>query len=247
MFLEGLAAHPDRRLADLPILTLSERRRLLIEWNATDAQYPGQVCIHELFEAQAARAPAATTFVCEDAQITYEELNSRSNRLARHLQVLGVGPEVLVGIYIDRSFDFVVALLATFKSGGAYLPLDPSYPKERLAFMLKDAGVSVLLTLTRFVPEIPGEERKFFCLDGDSELLGQYPDTNLATRCSPQQLAYVIYTSGTTGQPNGVAVEHRQLLNRFYWMWEEYPFAPDEVGCQKTGMHLVIKSVSTKV
>ena len=239
MFLEGLAAHPDRRLADLPILTLSERRRLLIEWNATDAQYPGQVSIHELFEAQAARAPAATTFVCEDAQITYEELNSRSNRLARHLQVLGVGPEVLVGIYIDRSFDFVVALLATFKAGGAYLPLDPSYPKERLAFMLKDAGVSVLLTLTRFVPEIPGEERKFFCLDGDSELLGQYPDTNLATRCSPQQLAYVIYTSGTTGQPKGVAVEHRQLLNRFYWMWEEYPFAPDEVGCQKTAANFV--------
>src|SRR5215831_14867509 len=159
MFLEGLAAHPDRRLADLPILTLSERRRLLIEWNATDAQYPGQASIHELFEAQAARAPAATTFVCEDAQITYEELNSRSNRLARHLEVLGVGPEVLVGIYIDRSFDFVVALLATFKSGGAYLPLDPGYPKERLAFMVKDAGVSMLLTLSRFLPELPAEEQ----------------------------------------------------------------------------------------
>ena len=118
-------------------------------------RYPGQVSIHELFEAQVARAPAATAFVCEDARITYAELNSRSNRLARHLQALGVGPEVLVGIYIDRSFDFVVALLATFKAGGAYLPLDPSYPKERLAFMLKDAGVSVLLTLSRFLPETP--------------------------------------------------------------------------------------------
>ena len=239
MFLEGLVAHPERRLADMPILTAAERRQLLIEWNATDAQYPQDAFIPELFEAQVARGPAETAFVCEDARITYSELNSRSNRLARHLQALGVEPETLVGIYVDRSFDFVVALLATFKSGGAYLPLDPSYPKARLAFMLKEAGVSMLLTLSRFLPELPAEEQKVFCLDADCELLEQYADTNLATRFSLQQLAYVIYTSGSTGRPKGVAVEHRQVLNRLYWMWEEYPFGPDEVACQKTAANFV--------
>ena len=239
ILLQSIVADPDQRVHDLPLLSDAERRQLLIEWNATKTDYPHEENIVSLFEAQVARSPAATALVCEEARITYAELNSRSNRLARHLQVLGVGPEVLVGICIDRSFDFVVALLATFKAGGAYLPLDPSYPKARLAFMLKEAGVSVLLTLSRFLPELPVEGQKVFCLDADCELLGQYPDTNLATRCSPQQLAYVIYTSGSTGQPKGVAVEHRQLLNRLYWMWEEYPFAPDEVGCQKTAANFV--------
>ena len=239
ILLQSIVADPDQHVHDLPLLSDAERRQLLIEWNATKTDYPREENIVSLFEAQVARSPEATALVCEEARITYAELNSRSNRLARRLQALGVGPEVLVGICIDRSFDFVIALLATFKAGGAYLPLDPSYPKERMAFMLKDAGASVLLTLTRFVQEIPVEGRKLFCLDADRELLGQYPDTSLANRLSPEQLAYVIYTSGSTGQPKGVAVEHRQLLNRVHWMWEEYPFAPDEVGCQKTAANFV--------
>ena len=239
ILLQSIVADPDQHVHDLPLLSDAERRQLLIEWNATKTDYPREENIVSLFEAQVARSPEATALVCEEERITYAELNSRSNRLARRLQALGVGPEVLVGICIDRSFDFVVVLLATFKAGGAYLPLDPSYPKERLAFMLKDAGASVLLTLTRFVQEIPVEGRKLFCLDADRELLGQYPDTSLANRLSPEQLAYVIYTSGSTGQPKGVAVEHRQLLNRVHWMWEEYPFAPDEVGCQKTAANFV--------
>ena len=182
ILLQSIVADPDQHVHDLPLLSDAERRQLLIEWNATKTDYPREENIVSLFEAQVARSPEATALVCEEAQITYAELNSRSNRLARHLQALGVGPEVLVGICIDRSFDFVIALLATFKAGGAYLPLDPSYPKERMAFMLKDAGVSVLLTLTRFVQEIPVEGRKLFCLDADRELLGQYPDTSLANR-----------------------------------------------------------------
>jgi amino acid adenylation domain-containing protein len=237
--LEGVAANPDRRLSELPLLTEAERNQLLNKWNATTTDYPREESIVSLFEAQVACNPEATALVCEEARITYAELNSRSNSLAGHLQALGVGPEVLVGICIDRSCDFVIALLATFKARGAYLPLDPSYPKERLAFMLKEAGVSVLLTLSRFLPELPVEGQKVFCLDADCELLGQYADTNLATRCSPQQLAYVIYTSGSTGRPKGVAIEHRQVLNRLYWMWEQYPFGPDEVGCQKTAANFV--------
>ena len=238
-FLEGLVADSDRRLGDIPLLTRRERRQIVADWNSTRVDYPSEENVVSLFEAQVARTPEATAFVCEGAQITYAELNSRSNRLARHLQALGVGPEVLVGICIDRSFDFMVALLATFKAGGAYLPLDPGYPKERLAFMVEDARVNVLLTLTRHVPELPVEGRTLFRFDVDGELLTEYPDTSVTNRVSPQQLAYVIYTSGSTGQPKGVMVEHAQLLNRFYWMWREYPFAPGEVGSQKTAANFV--------
>jgi amino acid adenylation domain-containing protein len=237
-FLEELVSNPDRRLAAFQILTPAERRQMLVEWNATDAELP-RVGVQELFEAQVERTPGATALICEDETITYAELNSRSNRLASHLRVLGVGPEVLVGICIDRSIDFVVALLATFKAGGAYLPLDPSYPKERLAFMLDDAGIRVLLTLTRLESDLPTEGRTVLRLDVDRELLAQCPESNLAHRSSQHELAYVIYTSGSTGRPKGVAVEHGQIVNRLRWMWSEYPFAPDEIGCQKTAANFV--------
>jgi surfactin family lipopeptide synthetase C len=237
--LEGMPAHPGLRLGDLPLLTAAEHRRLVLEWNATAAAYPAEAGIAELFEAQAARTPASAAFICEDDCITYAELNSRSNRLARHLQTLGVGPEVLVGICIDRSIDFVVALLAIFKAGGAYLPLDPRYPKDRLAFMVDDAGVGVLITQEHAAPELAAEGRKLFRLDADREVLDGYADTALGSGFSPQQLAYVIYTSGSTGEPKGVAVEHGQLLNRLHWMWHEYPFSPAEVACQKTAAGFV--------
>ena len=239
LFLEAFASRPELRLADVPMLTAAERRRLIVEWNDTDADYPWQASIHELFEAQVARSPEATALICDEARITYAALNSRSNILAHHLQALGVGPEVLVGICIERSIDFVVALLAVFKAGGAYLPLDPSYPIGRLAFMLEDAGVTVLLRTAALVPDLPAGDVRVCCLDADRELFERYPSANLPTRHSPGQLAYVIYTSGSTGQPKGLAVEHRQVLNRFHWMWERYPFSPGEIGCQKTATNFV--------
>src|SRR2546421_8488033 len=140
---------------------------------------------------------------------------------------------------MERSFDFVVALLATFKAGGAYLPLDPSYPKERLEFMLKDAGVKVVLTQKRFAPALRARRRKLFCVDSDAASLRRYPAKNLTTHLSPQQLAYVIYTSGSTGKPKGALGLHSATLNRFAWRWHKYPFEPGEVCCQKTSLGFV--------
>src|SRR5262249_7982371 len=137
--LAGTVADPEQRLSDLPFLTEEERRQLLVEWNATQADYPRDQCIHQLFEAQGERTPEATAVIFEEEQLTYRELNRRANQLAHHLRALGVGPEVLVGICMERSVEMVVGLLGILKAGGAYVPLDPAYPKERLAFILKDA------------------------------------------------------------------------------------------------------------
>jgi len=144
--LNGIVADPDQRISHLPILDDAERHRLLIEWNNTEADYPRDNCVHELIEGQAKRTPDAIAITFHRQQLTYRELNARANQLAHYLQELGVGPEKLVGICAERSLDMVIGLLGILKAGGAYLPLDPSYPKERLAFMLEDAQVSVVLT-----------------------------------------------------------------------------------------------------
>jgi amino acid adenylation domain-containing protein len=236
--LDAIALNPDCALGDVPILTGGERKQLLDDWNNTKHALLHEDSVVDLFQAQQQRTPDAVAFICGDERITYAELNARANRLAHHLQALGVGPEVLVGLCIERSFDFVVALLAIFKAGGAYLPLDPAYPRERLEFMLKDAGVTVLVTLDRKV-SAPSDGLTLVRLDADHQLLDCHPNTDPRTRRSPQQLAYVIYTSGSTGQPKGVEVEHMQVLNRLHWMWEAYPFQPGEVACQKTAANFV--------
>src|SRR4028118_1768190 len=143
--LKGIVEGPDQRLSELPLLTEGERHRLLFEWNGTATEYPRDLCVHELFEEQVERTPDAVAAVFEDQQLTYRELDRRANQLARHLRALGVGPETLVGICLERSLEMVVGLLGILKAGGAYVPLDPAYPKERLAFMLEDASVGVLL------------------------------------------------------------------------------------------------------
>jgi surfactin family lipopeptide synthetase C len=237
--LDAIARNPDCALGDVPILTGGERKQLLDDWNNTKHALPRRDSVIDLFQAQHTRTPDAVAFTCGDERITYAELNARANRLAHHLQALGVGPEVLVGLCIERSFDFVVALLAIFKTGGAYLPLDPTYPRERLEFMLKDAGIAVLVTLDRMVSALPSMGLTLVRLDADHHLLDRHPNIEPTTRLSPQQLAYVIYTSGSTGQPKGVAVEHMQVLNRLHWMWETYPFKLGEVACQKTAVNFV--------
>ena len=237
--LDAMASNPYCAVGKVPILTVSERKQLVDDWNNTDQEITETENLVDLFEAQCARTPEAVALQYEEARITYAELNSRANRLARHLQTIGVGPEILVGVCMERSFDFVVGLLATFKAGGAYLPLDPSYPKERLEFMLKDAGVTVVLTQKRFSPALRGRRRKLFCVDSDAAALRRYPAKNLTTQLSPQQLAYVIYTSGSTGKPKGALGLHRATLNRFAWMWRKYPFEAGEVCCQKTSLGFV--------
>jgi amino acid adenylation domain-containing protein len=217
--LAGMVANPSQRLADLPILTAAERRQLLVDWNNTSMTYPQytvppqEVCIHQWFEAQVARAPNTVAVVFEEQELTYRELNSRANQLAHYLQALGVGPEVSVGIYVERSLNMVVGLLGILKAGGAYVPLDPAYPQERLNFVLQDAQILVLLTQQRLLTACNELQTQIVCLDTDWERIAQESGTNPVTKVTPENLVYVMYTSGSTGTPKGVAIEHQQLCN----------------------------------
>lgn len=237
--LDAIATNPYYTVREVPILTIPERKQLLEDWNDTEQTIALNESLTDLFEDQCARTADAVALQYEGARITYAELNAQSNRLAWHLKMLGVGSEVLVGICMDRSVDFYVALLATFKAGGAYLPLDPKYPKERLEFILKDAGVRLVLTQKRFAPALRTKRRKVFSVDAGAASLRKYPTTNLRSEIFSQQLAYVIYTSGSTGKPKGALGLHSATLNRFAWMWHKYPFAVGEVCCQKTSLGFV--------
>jgi non-ribosomal peptide synthetase component F len=208
--LKGVVAHPEQRLSRLPLLTADEQHRLLMEWNDTTTGYPEDLCLPELFAAQVERTPDAIAVIFKDRLLTYRELNEDANRLAHYLLTLGVGPGVLVGVSLPRSPELIVALLGIFKAGGVYLPLDPTYPKERLAFMLTDAHVPVVLTDTQCVGLFTDQRPRFVCLDANHRLLaGQSTDQPL-NRITSEDLAYVIYTSGSTGQPKGVAVPHKR-------------------------------------
>ncbi|MCG6136134.1 MAG: amino acid adenylation domain-containing protein [Nostoc sp. LLA-1] len=211
--LEGIVANPQARLLDLPILTTNELNQQLLEWNNTEVEYPQQQCIHELFEAQVQKTPDAVAVVFEDKQLTYGELNARANQLAHYLQKLGVKPEVLVGICVERSLAMVIGLLAILKAGAAYVPLDPSYPQERLAYILEDTQASVLLTQTSLLEVIPPHKAQVVCVDTDWHLIEQQSQENLFFQLTPDNLAYTIYTSGSTGKPKGVQIAHIALSN----------------------------------
>jgi amino acid adenylation domain-containing protein len=213
ILLEGMGDNPTQRLVDLPMLTEAERHQLLVEWNDASLVSHQDSCIDQLFENQVARTPDAVAVVFEDQHLTYQELNMRANQLAHYLQVMGVGPEVLVGIYVERSLEMVVGLLGILKAGGAYVPLDPVYPQERLTFILHDAQIPVLLTQQSLSIGLTGHQAQVICLDADWDLIAQESDTNPVRKATPDNLVYVIYTSGATGVPKGVAVEHRQLCN----------------------------------
>jgi surfactin family lipopeptide synthetase A len=210
---EGIVADPEKRLAELPILTEAEQRHLLVEWNGTQTTYPKDQCIHQLFEAQVERTPNAVAVVYENTHLTYRELNRKANQLAHHLRKLGVGPEVLVGICVERSLEMVVGVLGILKAGGAYVPLDPSYPDERLAFMLEDAQVRVLVTQQPLIRHLLNHGTKVICLDADEPVLAQQREVDPTSIATPDNLAYVIYTSGSTGRPKGVQILHRAVVN----------------------------------
>ncbi len=233
--LEGIAANPEQRISALPLLTDPERQQLLIEWNDTKRDYPKDKCIHELFEAQVERTPDAIALVFEEQQLTYRELNNRANQLAHYLNELGVGTEVLVGICMERSLEMVTGLLAILKAGGAYVPLDPSYPKERLAFMIGDSQVPVVLTQSKFLEHLPtlAIPNRTVCLDTDWETMAQESAENPTSSAKAENLAYVIYTSGSTGNPKGVMVEHRSLGNYLCW-FSKSPLAEKAVNLPVT-------------
>ncbi|MET0623242.1 MAG: amino acid adenylation domain-containing protein, partial [Pyrinomonadaceae bacterium] len=210
--LEAVAADPDRRVADLPLLTDAERRRLA-RWNDTRTEYPRDACVHRLFEQQAAATPDAVALSLGDRALTYAELDARADRLAAHLRALGVGPEVIVGLCVERSIEMVVGLLGILKAGGAYLPLDPEYPADRLRFMLEDAGATVLVTRRNLVERLPRTPARVFCLDAEGEATaGKYEPVAHTASVTADNLAYVMYTSGSTGVPKGVAVPHRAVV-----------------------------------
>jgi amino acid adenylation domain-containing protein len=206
-----------RRIGELELLTPEERLLLLEEWNQTERPYPQDRPIHELFAEQAARTPERVALVGDRGQVSYRELDRRANQLGHYLQRLGIGTEALVGIYVERSIEMVVGVLGALKAGGAYLPLDPEYPPERLAFMMADAGVRVTLMLEELKDRLPALCGQTVCLDGEWESIGaeseSLPAPGPNSEAGPETLAYVIYTSGSTGRPKGVMIAHRGLRN----------------------------------
>ncbi len=223
---ESAAADLETPVAELEILSQAEREKLLIDFNNTKATFPPGHCIHHLFEQQAAHTPQALALVYEEQQMSYQELNARSNQLAHYLQRMGVRAETRVAICVERSADMLIGLLGILKAGGAYVPLDPALPNERLAFMLDDAQPLLLLAKESSRSNLPAESCPVLWLDADSELFAQEDTGNPSSQVAAENLAYIIYTSGSTGRPKGVAVEHRQLTNYVNAIWQRLDLPP---------------------
>jgi amino acid adenylation domain-containing protein len=214
--LDGIVANPDKRLSALPGLTLEERRQLLSEWNGAGRARPPEQCLHEAFEAQAELRPDAIAVTFEKEHLTYGELDRRANQLARYLRRLGVGPEMHIGISFERGVELVVGLLGILKAGGTYVPLDPTYPKERLSFMLEDAQVPLLLTSEKLLPLLETrQDIRGVCLDSEWGIIAQESTEKLTPGATAENLAYTIYTSGSTGRPKGVQVKHASVVALF--------------------------------
>jgi amino acid adenylation domain-containing protein len=213
VLLEAVALDPDQPISTVPLLTEAERHQLLVAWNDTHGDYPKASCLHQLFEEQVTRTPEATAAIFGDQLLTYRKLNACANQLANHLRTLGVGPEVLVGICVERSLEMVVGLLGILKAGGAFVPLDPVSPKERLTVILEDSRLPVLLTQDRLAESFAENGPHIIRLDTDCDMIGRESLENLSIRATPENLAYVTYTSGSTGKPKGVMIENRSVVN----------------------------------
>jgi amino acid adenylation domain-containing protein len=224
----NVVKNPEALVGDLETITDDERRRFLDHFNFTNAEDSGDRVTHRMFEEQVLRTPDSVAIIFDDQQVTYEEVNTRSNQLAHYLKTLGVGPEVLVGICCERSPEMLTAILGVHKAGGAYLPLDSYSPPDRLAYMLEDARVPVLLVQEHLVERLPAFETRVVCLDSDwDEIVGQ-KDENPITGVHPENPAYVIYTSGSTGRPKGVVIPHRGLVNYLSWCSQAYAVVEGE-------------------
>jgi amino acid adenylation domain-containing protein len=232
--LASAALDPDQHISELPLLSEPEKHRILVEWNDTAADYAHHLCLHQLFERQTERTPDAVAVSFEGDALTYRALNHRANQLAHHLQRLGVGPDVLVGVYMERSLEMVIALYGILKAGGAYVPLDPEYPPERVAFMLEDTEVPVLLTQEHLVGSLPEHGARVICLDSDWEIIAREGMDSPTSGVTADNLAYVIYTSGSTGRPKGVMNSHRGISNRLLWMQDMYQLTEADRVLQKT-------------
>ncbi|CAN2534219.1 Gramicidin+S+synthase+2 [Methylocapsa aurea] len=221
---DALEHSPQALARTIDILPQDERHRLLVEWNDTAADHSYDLLLHERFEAQAARAPEVVALVYEGVQLSYGALNERANQLAHHLRTLGVGPDVIVGLCVERSFEMIVALLGVLKAGGAYLPIDPDYPRDRIAYMIADAAPALVLTQEHLRERLP-KTITTLRLDADWSVIAQESAANLAPRATPQNLAYVIYTSGSTGRPKGVMMRRAALAQLLAWQQSALPGA----------------------
>ncbi|BCL84574.1 non-ribosomal peptide synthetase [Ktedonobacteria bacterium brp13] len=239
ILLEGIVSSPDLSLSNLPLLTARERQQLLVEWNTTATDYPETVCFQQLFEDQVEKGPAAPAVTFEKQTLTYRELNERSNQLAHYLQRLGVGPEVLVGLCVERSLEMVIGLMGILKAGGAYVPLDPAYPKERLAFILADTQAPVLLTQQQLLQELAlqdAQDTHVICLDSDWQTIARESVANLHSGATAQNSAYVIYTSGSTGRPKGVTIPQQALVNFLCFMRERLAMTAHDIMLATTSL-----------
>ncbi|MFJ2685159.1 non-ribosomal peptide synthase/polyketide synthase [Pseudomonas sp. NPDC087342] len=228
--LNAIVADCGQRIAELPLQDNAEREATLLQWNPAVADFPSQQCLHELIEAQALRAPEAIAVTYGEQSLSYAELNARANPLAHKLIESGVGPDVRVGLAVERSLDMLVGLLAILKAGGAYVPLDPTYPEERLAYMINDSGIGLLLTQSHLLGRLPVPDSvRSLMLDQDRDGLEGYSDANPQVVMSPDNLAYVIYTSGSTGQPKGTLLAHHNVLRLFEATEDWFSFGPQDV------------------
>src|ERR1051325_1147355 len=220
--LESMVADAEAMTSELRLLSTAEEAQLLREFNQTARVYPQDKCIHELFEEQARLRPSAKAIVCGAERLSYGEVNERANQLANYFRKAGVGPEQLIGIFMERSVDMVVGLLAVLKAGGAYLPLDPRYPAGRVSYMLRDGDAAVVLTQERMRAQLPESGARVLSVDGEAEQIRSESRANLASEVTAENLAYVIYTSGSTGQPKGVAIKHGSAVSMIRWSLETY-------------------------
>jgi amino acid adenylation domain-containing protein len=235
--LEGIVANPHERLSKLPLLTEAERHQLLVEYNNTTTNDSLERCVHELVEEQAERTPAAIAVEFDDQRLTYFELNAHVNQLAHYLRGLGVGPEVRVGLCVERSLNLVIGMLGILKAGGAYVPLDPEFPRRRLAYILSDSGTRIVISQNRLLEPLAGVDVQIICLDRDREIIAAQCCEPLDSSVSLRNLCYVIYTSGTTGLPKGVEISHGALANFLRSMSRE-------PGIEATDRLLAVTTVS---
>jgi amino acid adenylation domain-containing protein len=232
--LTSVLANPQQQVNQINLLTAAERNQLLYEWNDTKVDYPQNKCIHQLFEEQVNKTPDGVAVIFEKQQLTYQELNQKANQLAHYLQQLGVKPETLVGICVERSLEMVIGLLGILKAGGAYVPIDPNYPSERIAYMLSDAAMPILLTQELLLATLPKNQAQIICLDSHWEKIATEKEENLSISVTFDNLAYMIYTSGSTGKPKGAMNTHGGISNRLLWMQDAYKLTANDRILQKT-------------
>ena len=226
--LTGIIANPEQSIAQLPLLTENERCQLLVDWNQTHIDYQPELCLHQLFEQQVKLNPDAIAVRLENEFLTYQELNNRANQLAHYLQSLGVKADGLVGIFVERSLEMIIGILGILKAGGAYVPLDVNYPKERITYIFEDTQLSILLTQSQLLEQLPAFQGTTICLDQDWSSIAKQSTVNPIVEVDQHNLAYIIYTSGSTGKPKGVMIEHRSIVNYILTAIREYNFTSDD-------------------